>query len=300
MKNRSQKEAVQGNTKTENVNVGESKATEMVDVDVFDGSADDSVIVISSTEEHTPGKVHDEQLEQNTAQDVLYTALYSQMLHIENCVMKNEERTMDINAGKEPHGNPKLLVNICRIEPDGDCLFASIVHQLYYVKINSEEHKKLTADLRRQVVEYVCKNIDPFLHNLKDRLIEIGIEVINENLTEKCLKFVKEDLSRSGIWGGEETLKAVAEIYSANILLILNHDTCILGNRFNPSYGRALAVTYRCVANERNRLDHYVSVAELSSESLQSYVIKTIELKKQNILFQKAILNCDNISIDID
>lgn len=234
-------------------------------------------------------------------QDILYTAIYGQMCRMENCVMKHMDTTRVLIASNMPHKNSKSLVKVCDIEADGDCLFAALGHQLFYVSLKSEAHKKVTIDLRQQVVDHICENIDPFLHDLKDRLIENGVEDFMSDLPGCGHKFVKEELSQKGKWGGEETVKAVGSIYRANILILLDYETCILGNRFNPLYDRALVVNYRCYGynNSKNKRNHYDSVCELSQESLESYVIKAMELEKQNILFQDAILNCKNFIIDV-
>lgn len=39
-------------------------------------------------------------------------------------------------------------VDIIKIKPDGNCLYASLVHQLHHYKIKSDDHVKATNDLR--------------------------------------------------------------------------------------------------------------------------------------------------------
>lgn len=230
-------------------------------------------------------------------QDILYTSVYSQILRMENCVVMHEEYTKEIIVSKLPDKKTKSLVKVIDISTDGNCLFYALTHQLFYVKNNSKQHIELACKLRKQVVEYVCGNIDPFLYDLKDRLIESRLEWKGD-LKAHCLKFVKEQLSQNGFWGGEETLRATAAIFKANILLILDYETCILGNRFDPAYDRALVLCYVSSNNTTNKLNHFESVCGMSEEFLINYVVKVMELEKSNIIFQKEILENNIFTVE--
>lgn len=227
-------------------------------------------------------------------EDILYTAVYSQMLRMENCVKIHNEDTKEFVVSKTTRKKSKSLVKVVKIDADGNCLFYALAHQLFYVKKNSKQHIELADKLRRQVVEHVCNNIDPFLHGLKDRLIEYRLEW-KDDLRGSCLRFVREEISKDGFWGGEETLKATAEIFRVNILLILDRDTCILGNRFDPTYERALVLSYIAMGNT---LNHFESICEMINDSQVNYVSKVMELEKNSVLFQEEIFNCNNFVID--
>lgn len=255
-----------------------------------------STQAISTTQIKAPSKNVALDMDMKRYQDILYTSVYSQMIRMENCVSMHKEDTKEFIIGKIPRKKSKVLVKVVEIREDGNCLFYALSQQLFYLKTNSVDHIESARNLRKKVVEHVCENIDLFSHGLKDRLIENRLEW-RDDLRGNCLKFVKEILSEDGSWGGEETLRATAAIFQVNILLILDRETCVLGNRFNPSYERALVLSYVSSNNQAKQMDHYESVCEISEDSMVNYVTKVMELEKSSVIFHNEILNCNNFII---
>lgn len=229
----------------------------------------------------------DKQMRYN--QDILYTHIYSQQHIIKHCL--NNATTMDfIVDSNELQPESNVLVKTCKVLADGNCLFLALTHQLYQPVPNGKNHKRLAKEMRQEVVLHILDNIDPFLHELKGRLLDNGVCVDANNLTFLCTQFVKDMLSQDAVYGGIETLKAVARIHKVNILIINDNKTCNLGSHFNSTYTRALVIAYKSLGTAIDR-NHYDSVVAIDDDLLKQFVIQVMDLEKRSIIFHRDILD---------
>lgn len=191
--------------------------------------------------------------------------------------------------------NVKRTVQLVKIVGDGNCLFASLAHQIFLNKVNSEEHIRSANDLRKRVVEHIGEHFDRFRQIIKWRLIEIKEE--NKNLDEADMEketrsFVENSLRDSKCWGGTESLKAISEIEKVNILVFSEDDKCYFPFEFDLNYKRIVYIAYRL--NSNNVRDHYDSVYEVSRPILYQCAVQlakdTINRKDSD----KYLLNVTN------
>lgn len=166
-----------------------------------------------------------------------------------------------------------MNVNILTIQQDGNCMFSALVHQLQLVKIDSDQHKALTAKLRKDVVSYIELHYEEFQRTLKDRL---------NNATEDAGKeFVSIDLVKAGEWGGTETLMAVSRIYKVNILVFMEMKSFYFGCKFNEKYNRTIFLAYRPLKKKGNiKYDHYDSVCGINEDLLY----KCAKVRAENLV----------------
>lgn len=226
-------------------------------------------------------------------EDILYTNIYSQQRIIKHCMLQKNQQTTDFLFGT-PQQQSNVLVKIGEVLRNGNCLFLALAHQLYQPNLNSEKHKMLANNLRKEVVEHILTNIDKFMHDLKGRLLDNSI--LDNDMNSRCIQFVKDELSQETVWGGIETMKAVAAIHKINILIINDNKTSNLANRFDAEYLRAVALAYKIRGSvvERN---HYDSVVHIEDDFLKESVVQAIQLEKQSLIFQHEILNSENFVI---
>lgn len=137
----------------------------------------------------------------------------------------------------------KHKVEVAIIDGDGSCLFASIIHQLESIQLNSQQHKQLAKELRVEVVNYLRENatkkqLEGFVHAANDNLQE-------SELKQKCGTFLK-DLLDDREWGGEETMWAVTRLKRVNIVVFSqnnNNNGCRYYD-FHNEYARTICVAY--------------------------------------------------------
>lgn len=170
-------------------------------------------------------------------------------------------------------GDHCVDVNILNMNSDRNCMFYALVHQLQYVKVNSNEHMEATIRLRQCVIEEIENNFDKYKQALKVRLCyNNGTNEIKQNVSDdECQEFISTNLTKDRFWGGQETIMAVSNIFSVNILTFNENGPFCLSSRFNPSYARTIFLAYRVGGvNEKEELtyNHYDSVCGLSEQLL--------------------------------
>lgn len=206
------------------------------------------------------------------AEDILFSQMSKQNIAMVNSTLTNEERILDFHVKMELDNiNVPRVIKICRIRGDGSCLFGSLSHQLYHLKINSTKHQLQTKTLRQESVDHIRLNLTRFLPYLKGRVIEqcdkSNINVKDINMEEECAKFLSNSLPQYTTYGGTESILALSEIYKTNIVTITDDGSCHLCHRFDFSYERTVCIAYR------NNI-HYDSVVEIDAETLSEFAQK--------------------------
>lgn len=114
-------------------------------------------------------------------------------------------------------------------------------------------------------MEHILRKIDSFQHDLKDRMLQdSSFHIELSDMKNSCINFVQQKLSQQNYWGGMESMNAVAELRSVNILVVNDDGTCNIGNRFHPNHKHVLIISYRKVGNRENKRKHYDSVVNIS------------------------------------
>lgn len=202
----------------------------------------------------------------------LYSQFSQQNLRLLKAVLMHSEakKFMAVNVDDR-----FINVNVLKIEGDGNCLFASLVHQLHDVKTNSQEHKKLTTDLRQEVVQHIRENIVRYKQAIKSRLNYDG-----KNIDEACVTYL-EKLSEEGHWGGPETILATSNMYNVNVLVFDEKAPFYLSTGFNPNYSRTIFLAYRIGSTQgpdgNAKRNHYDTICGIDEELLYKCAVQLSE-----------------------
>lgn len=187
--------------------------------------------------------------------------------------------------------NESLSLKIANIPPDGSCLFGSIVHQLFAYKINSDDHRNKTKELRASVVDYISRNYLSFKYELQGRVYEdMNADLVND-LDKECRNIFETYLPLNDYYGGAETLKAVQEMLHVNIIAFYEQGTCEFSRPFNDAYTRTLILAYK-LSNSGDEYDHYDSVYDISSnEILKSieFLLNNLQKKEKPMIFDETL-----------
>lgn len=225
--------------------------------------------------------------------DVLYKQISTQNIEMMNTTICNSEKAANFYMQFDMTANEVTKeVKICRIKSDGNCLFGSIVHQLYHAQIDSPKHDELVSELRQKVVEHIKLNIDAFIPSLTVRLYEENDRKKGMNKKSKykvtkddCVTFLDLDLPQSNFWGGGETLKAVSAMNEVNIVVIRDSGKCNMATPYNSEFGRSIVIAYR-------NGNHYDSVSSMSEILIHEYANN---LAKQHQKYVQNIKNNNNM-----
>lgn len=196
---------------------------------------------------------------------LLYQQFSAQNLKLIKATMINAEtkKFVAVNIGGRI-----VNLNTLAINKDGNCMFGSLVHQLYFVKTNSKEHFDLVAKLRSTVVSHILKDFDRY-----KSAIEIDFSNLKEDVADAAVKeYVSTDLSKNGEWGGTESLLAVADIFKVNILVFRENGPFSFSFGFNRNYDRCIFLAYRLGGglneNGEPNYNHYETVCAIDEEHL--------------------------------
>lgn len=202
-----------------------------------------------------------------------YDQISKQITVMTQAVIENSEHesACPINLS----ATQSTTIKIVQADPDGNCLFTSLAHQLYHSKMQSAEIKKKAKQLRAAVVEQIQHNVDLYRFDLKGRVYNIIDEKkLNGeysdsdsiDLEKEITFFLYQLLPKNRFWGGSETLKAVSDLCKVNILVFAEEETFVAVTREGSSYERTIAVAHRCgIDGKRN---HYDSVTDIAPDDI--------------------------------
>lgn len=207
---------------------------------------------------------------------ILYKQLCDQNLKL--CDSANMKKETKRNMQVKHHDGRTYKVAVHEVKSDGSCLFRTAVHQLFFSKIDSDDHHQEAKILREKVVEEIQNNYKHYEKAIQGRIlddIEDNTEKrSNENSTGDeieiaCSDYVNNRLLNSRCWAGESIL-AFTEIHKVNVLVFREHNGYYFPYGFNPQYSRTIFMAYRKQeqTNEEWIYNHYGSVCELGTDLL--------------------------------
>lgn len=215
-----------------------------------------------------------EQIDESTSQNsspkkILFDKFAAQNLNVMETVMLSGETTKVMVFKRS---NLCDTVKVVPIAQDGNCLFRAAAHQLYRIETGSKDHDKLTADLRSKVVKHMLENLPRF-----ERVIRLRLEDENHCAVDAgaCEKFISDYIAKPGNWDGSESMMAIGELYSANIVIFKENELYYFATGFNETYDQVLFLAYR------NR-NHYDSVCEISENVLYNCSCDLIDSANSN------------------
>lgn len=201
----------------------------------------------------------------------LYNQISDQITKMVGSVLVNgdEQEKMNFQLSKQPEIRSLSIVTT---RGDGNCLYSALAHQLFGNAINSQAHANETKKLRSAVVDHILlpENFLFFEFALQERVKEIKNEDSITDYTTECKLYVRHVLSRSGKFGGLESIKAVSDMHKVNVLVFDENDSCYIIRGSAKNYNRTILIAYRSTINaagEKNRM-HYDSISDIDSKSI--------------------------------
>lgn len=237
-----------------------------------------------------------EEVETADMENKLAIQLSKQNLQMMNTTFANNENVKEFVSIIDSASK----VKVCDIKADDSCLFGSIVHQLNLVKINSKQHADLARTLRKNVVKYIVEHLSDFIFLLKNRLPDGQAE--DDDLQTQCLDFVTNELSSLKCWGGCESLKAISELYSVNIIILNDDGKCNFSQSYHPCNDRTISIAF-CntiggVQQSNINRNHYNSVVEIDDPVMNVMVARLVEGEIKRMKFLKSIEACRTIVLE--
>lgn len=178
-------------------------------------------------------------------QSTIFTQLSNQTTDDMKSVLKHKDSQGDMDFVSDQL--PRKIA-VAKIPKDHNCIFGALA-QLWMNKISSAGQNEATKKLRADVVEHILEpeNFAMFLNPLKDHVYALKnpAEIANltaEQLITECKLFVRHRLSKNKVWGGGETLLAVSNIFSANVIVFNEDGLCQKVKAAGKNYNRSIAL----------------------------------------------------------
>lgn len=174
-------------------------------------------------------------------QSLIYEQISEQMNDMLEVLLKHniEEHDMAFKIDGE-----EFFLKYAQIEPDGNCMFAALTHQLLKKKIGSRSHTNEVSKLRKHVVDYITNHRPEFEHDLKGIIYERNEGKEVKNIGKACDNYLKNVLTQKGVWGGGETLKAVTRMKFVNILVMNANGDSYFPSGFNMKLKKTVILTF--------------------------------------------------------
>lgn len=163
-----------------------------------------------------------------------------------------------------------------------NCLFSSIAHQLYRLKIISRSHTAKAAELRKRVVKNILDpvNFPNYTYQLQECVYRSMKKEDIVDMGTECKLYVKLVLSKKGTWGGAESIRAISEMEEVNIIIFNEDGPCYTLCNMNVKYKRSIGIAYRCQQKGDDIRTHYDSVCDIDANVL-NLVAQEIEKKNK-------------------
>lgn len=270
-------------------------------------SGNDTAISSSNSSAGILNSLHD--VDANSLESAICDQISSQNLVLTQLIYSSSEK----KATMEFWLNDKSAkLDVIRAKRDGNCLFSSLVHQIFLRKMDSKDHKQATLELRKSVVKYIKENLEDFSFIICGRIQEEEERIFghvqtksNQITDAEFIEFLDNKLDRPGLFGGTETLKAVSIMHSVNIMIFNELGTPYFPLAFNQSFNRTVFIAYRLSTQAAKRKkkkciklshvmlrDHYDSVAEVNLNVL----LNAREFTK--VVMEKQNMNSDVINVE--
>lgn len=179
-------------------------------------------------------------------------------------VLRNEDLQTNVSLMFE---ETEHNINVGEMNPNGDCLFAALSHQLWLEKIGDSKHKEMTLALRKELVEHIQNDFNYYKQSLKGHIILGDNEHDDDDtINIKAKSFLFDKLPSPGVWGGPEILLAVQRVYNVNVVVIDQDSNCNVTGGFDMSRERSLIIYYKSISGVK--LDHYDSITKIDPATI--------------------------------
>lgn len=233
-----------------------------------------------NVEEFVDYQFDKESFKKGTAISTFCEKIHQQILNVLNLVKIDGQEMSDMKI--KVNGEEKII-QIKTTIGDGNCLYRAAGHQLtQYGEVLSSNG----AELRTKVVEHINKNIARYIHSLRGRIYDEEDEsktIIKKKkkakqMTDaawkrKCKYFLNHKLTKRSQWGGYESLCAISEMFSTNILIFYEKDECHFVD-FNSTFKQTICLAFRLSDEFGTVHNHYDSVCDINYTDLFESVQK--------------------------
>lgn len=175
--------------------------------------------------------------------------------------------------------NTKININVVKILGDGNCLYRAIVHQVFKIPTTNAAFEDTVVELRQQITSHVLANIKKkdknYIIEVKNTMADKYKKCVNDYTEKDCENFVEYTLTKDGIWGGGESIRAATELLSINIYIISEKSKFYsFVPIFNQNNRESIILAYRTFG-KTSTYYHYDSVFAIDTANLKKLLARS-------------------------
>lgn len=205
--------------------------------------------------------------------DTLYKQFAMQITDMVTESLNNGDTQEQMNFNLNEDNNATLTTT--EIAPNGNCLLGSLVHQLHKHPVTSTEHRKATETLRAEICNHILKpeNFDSYKLTLEAYISSKTGKNKSKDTTKECQKYVRNILSKNGMWAGAEAIHAASDLHKVNVIVFIEDGDYYMHN-YDKNYQTTIAIAYRKGINnlDETQYNHYDSVSDMDANEIHSVV----------------------------
>lgn len=179
--------------------------------------------------------LHNNVLNISDLESLIYGQISNQIVHMNQIALKHNEQEVDLMFYIE---DKEHILQVVEIEPDGNCLFGTLSHQLFDLKVGNRSHTTAMKKLRKDAVNHIKNHRKNFETELKGRLYELNEGKKITEMESACTDYVENLLPQSKVWAGAEAIKAVSQMNAVNVLIVNEKGPCEFASIFDITLKR--------------------------------------------------------------
>lgn len=218
----------------------------------------------------------------------MYDQISNQMIKMtEKCENHNETPIIMKLVCENKENDAQVAI----IEQDGNCLFNALAHQLFDLKLRSDQLAEQSAIMRASVVKLINENKSEFESELQGSISNQNLN--NENKIKVYDDYINQ-LSKNGFWGGAEVYRAVTLIHQVNILIINANANFYFPLGFDISFEQTVLIAYK----SNIHYDSVVHIDALCIFKIVNDILSRLEIQKPNDHTTVNMINMNYNSTD--
>lgn len=179
---------------------------------------------------------------------------------------------------------------VYKTKPDGNCLIAALVHQLFQCEIGDVNHDQYTTRMRIRVVQHIRNRLNErqIQHLLDDRIDDeyVSLRRFTPSIAREELLDI---LEQPTVWTGNEFITAIARMFRCIIVTLWENGPITVVSDATSLPNRIIRIVY-CQSNGRwNHYDSFKGFTRTTS-------VDTMSAGARNNSYIQSLLRMSNVN----
>lgn len=229
---------------------------------------------------------------------VLLSDIMIRQMSVQNIKLKNSVFINNVNiVQRKFRANVQnvlsdMTLGVIEISPNGNCLFGAVVHQLFHLDTESEQHVTMVQKLRMDVVKNIKNNVTDYLFIMKDLIYNQNPGKRIMNIEKEIQDYLDNRLSKDKRWAETESLHAISMMNKKSIVIINENDDPNMIMKFTSDFNETIIIFFNVTR------DHYESVVDIDAQVLSAIAVELIKNQTKSGFDEDLVHEIEGIFIN--